>query len=111
MLQKIRERTAQSTLEYAVLAVVIIGALLSVQTYLKRGVMGKLKSSSDDISSEQYDPAGTTYTKTTNTFSSTREVSNAGTTNTELLAEESTNVSKVSTTEIDSSGGIVQENY
>jgi hypothetical protein len=71
MLIKLRKRTAQSTLEYVVLAVVVIGALLSIQAYLRRGIAGKIKSSTDDISAEQYDPLLTTYNKTTTTKAKT----------------------------------------
>jgi len=38
MLQYLNQKKGQSTLEYAVLIVVIIGALLAIQTYIKRGV-------------------------------------------------------------------------
>ncbi len=43
---------AQSTLEYVVLVCVIIAALLLLQTYLKRGVQGKLRTSTDDIGAQ-----------------------------------------------------------
>jgi len=85
MLIKLRKKTAQSTLEYAVLAVVVIGALLSIQTYLKRGIMGKIKSSTDDISAEQYDPTNTTYEKVTTTTGSTQENSSWNGSQTEIL--------------------------
>jgi len=49
MLQFLNQKRGQSTLEYAVLIVVIIGALLTIQTYIKRGVQGRLKSAADDI--------------------------------------------------------------
>ena len=50
-----RRRKGQSTLEYAVLISVIVGGLVAMQYYVKRGYEGKLKSSSDDMG-EQYDP-------------------------------------------------------
>jgi hypothetical protein len=55
-----RER-AQSTLETAVLIAVLIGALLSMQLYLKRAVSGKLKELADNVGS-QFDPLKTTST-------------------------------------------------
>lgn len=48
-------KKGQSTLEYALITAVIIGGLLLMQHYMKRGYAGRLKSSSDDIG-EQYDP-------------------------------------------------------
>ena len=73
MLIKLRKRIAQSTLEYAVLAVVVIAALLSIQTYLKRGIEGKIKGSTDDISAEQFEMNATVYNKTTRTVSRTSD--------------------------------------
>jgi len=46
-------RRAQSTLEYAVVVAVVVGALLAMQYYMKRGVQGKLRESTDSIG-EQY---------------------------------------------------------
>ena len=41
MLQFLNQKRGQSTLEYAVLIVIIIGALLTIQVYIKRGVQGR----------------------------------------------------------------------
>lgn len=73
MLIKLRQKMAQSTLEYAVLVVVVIGALLSIQHYLRRGISGKIKGSTDDISAEQFEMNATTYTKNTTTQSNTTD--------------------------------------
>lgn len=40
---------AQGTLEYVILVVVIITALLTMQVYIKRSIQGRLRSSADDI--------------------------------------------------------------
>ncbi len=48
-------RQGQSTVEYAVLIAVIIAALLAVQIYVKRGAMGRLRTSTDSIG-EQFNP-------------------------------------------------------
>ena len=47
-------RKAQSTLEDALSTAVVIGALIAVQVYVKRGMEGRLRSSADDIGT-QYD--------------------------------------------------------
>jgi hypothetical protein len=58
MLIHINQKRGQSTLEYAVLIIVIIAALISIQAYIKRGVQGRLKSASDDIG-DQFSPGNT----------------------------------------------------
>ena len=98
MLTKLRKKMAQSSLEYAVLAVVVIGALLSIQTYLKRGIQGKIKSSTDDISAEQYDMNKTTYSKNTFTNSKTSEKVNSLGTYTNMIDPEKTVTNADSTT-------------
>ncbi len=63
-------RTGQSTVEYAVLIVVVIAALLAMSIFMKRGVMGKARESTNQIG-EQFAPFDTknAYTRT---FKSTR---------------------------------------
>jgi len=58
MMTHLNKQRGQSTLEYAVLIIVIIAALISIQTYIKRGIQGRLKSASDDIG-DQYSPGNT----------------------------------------------------
>ena len=72
MFKMFNNKKAQSTLEYAILIIIIIGALLAVQTYIKRGIQGKLKSSSDDIG-DQFSPDNTKVSKVTTTRSNTVE--------------------------------------
>ncbi len=72
MFKHFNNKKAQSTLEYAILIIIIIGALLAVQTYLKRGIQGKVKSSADDIG-DQYSPDNTKAVKITSTHSNTIE--------------------------------------
>ena len=50
-----QNRRGQSTLEYAVLVVIIIGVFLATQQYIKRGFQGRWKQALDDLG-EQYDP-------------------------------------------------------
>ena len=58
MIRTLNKKRGQSTLEYAVLIIVIIAALIAIQTYMKRGVQGRLKSASDDIG-DQFSPNNT----------------------------------------------------
>ena len=90
MLQYLNQRRGQSTLEYAVLIVVIIGALLTLQVYIKRGVQGRFRSAADDIG-DQYSDGNTNAIKTINRSSSTEETFNAGVSSSNLLAPETTN--------------------
>src|ERR1039457_619654 len=78
MLQYLNQKRGQSTLEYAVLIVVIIGALLTIQVYIKRGVQGRLKSAADDIG-DQYSDGNTNELRTTTRSSHSTELFNAGT--------------------------------
>jgi len=48
-------RKGQSTLEYALIIAVVVGGLLLMQHYVKRGYSGRLKSAADEMG-EQYDP-------------------------------------------------------
>ena len=83
MLQYLNQKRGQSTLEYAVLIVVIIGALLTIQVYIKRGVQGRLKSAADDIG-DQYSDGNMNLVKTTARNTITEETDTRGqfTTNT-----------------------------
>ena len=92
MLQKIKKKTAQSTLEYAVLGVIIIGALIAMKTYLGQSIQGKMKDSSDSISAEQFNPDTTIYNKTTFTSGKTFDVLHDGMTTSTIVGEEITNV-------------------
>lgn len=50
-----RSRKGQTTLEYIVLMIIVIGALLAFSNYFKRGLQGRWKSAMDDMG-DQYDP-------------------------------------------------------
>ena len=65
MLQKIK---GQTSMEYAVMIMVVIGALLAIQNYMKRGLQGRWKAHIDELG-EQYDPR-TAATELTQTLSS-----------------------------------------
>ncbi len=73
-------RQGQSVLEYAILMVIVIAALLSLQVYIKRGIQGRLKSSADEIGDGYSQANGANYIKTTYTRSNTSENAVAGTT-------------------------------
>ncbi len=67
-------RQGQSTVEYAVLIIVIIAALAVTQNYIKRGIQGKLKDSADQIG-DQYSPGNTNVIVAEKTRSRTRQLS------------------------------------
>ena len=79
MLIKIRK--AQTTLEYASLIAVVVGALVAMQVFIKRGVQGRYRSAANDIG-EQYSPRNTTGTQTVNISSTSVETVASGTTHT-----------------------------
>ena len=88
-LNRRRKRKGQSTLEYAILIIIIIGALLAAQPYIKRGVQGRLKSATDDIG-DQFSPGNTNVVKTVITNSATYETFSDGVTRSELARAEKT---------------------
>ena len=65
-----RNRSGQSVVEYAVMIAVVIAALLIIQIYMRRGVQGKLRESTDQVG-EQFTPHSATYSLT-RTYDSTR---------------------------------------
>ena len=92
MLQKIKKKTAQSTLEYAVLGVIIIGALIAMRTYLRQSIQGKMKDSGDSVSAEKFDPDTTIYNKRTQTSGGTTDTLANGATTSNITTAEITNV-------------------
>lgn len=54
----VMNRKAQSTLEYAILIGIVVGALLSMQNFLKRSFQGKLQSLGDNLG-DPYSPGHT----------------------------------------------------
>ena len=46
---RILGKKGQSALEYSMLVIIVIGALLAMQNYMKRGVQGRLRSSVDGV--------------------------------------------------------------
>lgn len=85
----LNKKKGQSTLEYAILIIIIIGALLSIQVYIKRGVQGRLKQATDDIG-DQFSVGNTNVTKTRFTNSRTSDTFTTGVQKTELLERERT---------------------
>ena len=89
-LNKLRRRKkGQSTLEYAILIIIIIGALLSIQVYIKRGIQGRLKGAADDIG-DQFSPGNTNVVQTMGTWSRTNETFRTGVSGSALLNAEVT---------------------
>ena len=89
MFKYLRKRKGQSTLETAVLIMIVIGALLSIQVYIKRGVQGRLRSAADDIG-DQYSAGNTNVMKTVTVTSNVTEANEAGEAQTYLRADETT---------------------
>ncbi len=78
-------RRGQSTLEYVVLVAVVIAALLTMRIYMKRGLQGKLRSSTDSIGA-QFSPTDMTANWTIHSHSTRQEnAANNGETNSQLV--------------------------
>ncbi len=54
-MHKNRRRKGQTTIEYTVLMIVVLGAFVAAGNYIKRGLQGRWKSAIDDMG-DQYDP-------------------------------------------------------
>lgn len=87
-----KRKKGQSTLEYAILIVIIIGALLSIQVYIKRGIQGRMRSATDDIG-DQFSPGNTNYIETVTTSSGTHDTFSDGLSVSTLTQAEQTNTS------------------
>ena len=49
------KKNGQSTLEYSILIIIVLGAFVAMNNYIKRGIQGRWKSAVDDLG-DQYDP-------------------------------------------------------
>ncbi len=83
---RIINRKGQSTLEYAILIIIIIAALVSLQTYIKRGIQGRLKSSADDIGDGYTLAEGANYHKKVVSISNTTDKFAEGVTSSRIQA-------------------------
>lgn len=59
----IRKIKGQGTLEYALIIAVVVAGLIAMQIYIKRGVQGKLRESTDSVG-EQFEATNTSSTIT-----------------------------------------------
>jgi Flp pilus assembly pilin Flp len=103
-------RKAQSTLEYALIIAAVVGALVAINAYMKKGVQGRLKESTDQIG-KQFDASGsfTSAWKSegsgTTTTTETRDTSTGATTSKVEQAE------KVTKSETEEWGTAPQQRY
>ncbi len=87
----LKTKSGQSVLEYAILMVIIIAALLTLQTYIKRGIQGRLQSATDDIGDQYSDAKAANFYKVVTTNSSIRDNNVQGVASTNLMADTITN--------------------
>ena len=90
MLKERKRLSAQSTLEYAVLIVLVAIALLATQVYVKRALQGRFRSTADDIG-EQFSPGASNLSVTINSSSVTEEFSDRSGSRSKIQGEETTN--------------------
>ena len=81
---KCQNRKAQSTLEYVIIVSVVVGALLVMQIYMKRGIQGKMRESTDQIG-EQFDISKTSFTTKRERTGKTTQLTSGGSTTTTIL--------------------------
>lgn len=85
----LRRLKGQSVLEYAMIIAVVVGALLAINIYMKRGLQGRLRESSDQIG-EQFDAEKTTVNRTTTRTGTTVQTVSAGVTTSNTTGENQT---------------------
>jgi len=73
-----RNKKAQSTLEITLLATLVIGALLALQLYVKRAVVGKIREDADSIG-EQFDITATDWSVRNESFGTTTQLTGLNT--------------------------------
>ncbi|HLD70013.1 MAG TPA: hypothetical protein VJA17_04530 [Candidatus Omnitrophota bacterium] len=95
MFKFLRKIKGQSTLEYAVLIIIIIGALLSIQAYIKRGVQGRLKQATDDVG-EQFSVGNQNSLRNVHSKSTTRDTFMNGQSESAIIGDEIVNVTSFS---------------
>lgn len=66
----VKNKTGQSALEFTLVLLVVIAAIVAMQIYMKRAVEGKLRSNTDSIG-EQFEADNTAWTITTNNTGTT----------------------------------------
>ncbi|MFH1655892.1 MAG: hypothetical protein ABH954_04720 [Candidatus Omnitrophota bacterium] len=90
MLIRLRKKTAQSTLEYAIVIAVIVAALIAMQIFIRRGYMGSLKEGADSMG-PQFSP-GSIMDINTITNASSRETMVCGITSSKSIGVETTRI-------------------
>ena len=70
-------KNGQTTMEFVVLFIVIIASLIAMQVYLKRGIQGHIRESTDQLG-QQYSPGYTTSNMITDTVTNVLEEVNTG---------------------------------
>jgi len=50
-----RNRRGQTILEYTVILIIILGVVIAMKDYIKRGIQGRWRAATDDFG-DQYDP-------------------------------------------------------
>jgi len=70
----IKIKPAQSILEYAILIAIVIAAVVVMQVYMKRGISGRLKESSDKISGGESFSASNTTTWERSNMTTSRDI-------------------------------------
>ncbi len=71
----IKIKKAQSTLEYAGLIAIVIASVITMQSFVRNHIQGKIKSSADNISDTSFDPGRTDTEQSTNLLGDKTEYS------------------------------------
>ncbi|MFA6349799.1 MAG: hypothetical protein WCY12_02580 [Candidatus Omnitrophota bacterium] len=92
----LNKKRGQSTLEYAIIIAVVVGALLAIQVYVKRGVQGRFKQAADDIG-EQFSAGKGTYNTTAKSYTASNEMTTAS----QVAVDEGSELMTTTTTNVE----------
>ena len=73
------KRNGQTLQEYVLLLALVVTAFIAMQTYMKRGVQGRLRDLADQISPKQYEPTDTVSNNTIDRTGASDEAQHLGT--------------------------------
>jgi len=90
-IRDINRKKGLSTVEYSILIIIVLGALMTSQTYVKRALQGRYKDAADEIG-DQYSPGNANYFRQTNTESMKNEARTGQAEITTILENEITSI-------------------
>ncbi|MCG8430879.1 MAG: hypothetical protein MJA29_06890 [Candidatus Omnitrophica bacterium] len=104
-----KNKRAQTTIEIALLIMLVVAALLAMRVYIKRAFQGAYRQTADSVG-EQYDPRATTssitYSHTGTTVTLSDSVQEGGETNSTSVSVMDESTDRTGTETLEAMGGL-----